>query len=61
MKPVRAIILGYGIRGRAYAAYAASHPQDFEIAGPADPVAEFPANATYPTWKSWQDALEAGV
>ena len=45
MKPVRAIILGYGIRGRAYASYAKTHPDEFEIAGLADPVAEFPANA----------------
>lgn len=59
--PVKAIILGYGIRGRAYAAFAASHPQEFEIAGLADPVAEFPKNASYPTWKSWEEALDAGV
>ena len=61
MKPVRAIILGYGIRGRAYASYAATHPDEFEIAGLADPVAEFPADAKYPTWKSWEAALDAGV
>ncbi len=59
--PVKAIILGYGIRGRAYAAYAKTHPQDFEIVGLADPVAEFPADATYPTWKSWEDAIRADV
>ena len=61
MKPVRAIILGYGIRGRAYASYAKTHPDEFEIAGLADPVAEFPEDATYPTWKSWEAALDAGV
>ena len=61
MKPVRAIILGYGIRGRAYASYAATHPDEFEIAGLADPVAEFPADAKYPTWKSWEAAIDAGV
>ena len=60
-KPVKALILGYGIRGRAYASYASTHPRDFEIAGLADPVAEFPADATYPTWKSWEEALNAGV
>ena len=49
MRPVRAIILGYGIRGRAYASYAATHPDEFEIAGLADPVAEFPQDASYPT------------
>ncbi len=59
--PVKAIILGYGIRGRAYAAYAKTHPQDFEIVGLADPVAEFPADAAYPTWKCWEDAIKSGV
>ena len=59
--PVRAIILGYGIRGRAYAAYAKTHPREFEVAGMADPVAAFPRNAKYPTWKSWEEALDSGV
>ena len=59
-RPVKAIILGYGIRGRAYAAYAKTHPEDFEIAGLADPVAEFPADATFPTWKKWEDAIDSG-
>ena len=45
--PVRAIILGYGIRGRAYAEYAKTHPREFEIAGLADPVAAFPADAAF--------------
>lgn len=61
MQPVKAIILGYGIRGRAYAAYANTHPEEFEIVGLADPVASFPAGATYPTWKNWEDALDAGI
>ena len=61
MEPVSAIILGYGIRGRAYAAYAKTHPQDFRIAGLADPVAEFPTDRDYPVWKKWEDALDAGV
>ena len=61
MKPVSAIILGYGIRGRAYAEYAKTHPEEFRIAGLADPVAEFPADADYPTWKKWEEALDAGV
>ena len=61
MKPVSAIILGYGIRGRAYAAYAKTHPDEFKIAGLADPVAVFPENRDYPVWKKWEDALEAGV
>ena len=61
MKPVSAIILGYGIRGRAYAAYAKTHPDDFRIAGLADPVAAFPADRDYPVWKKWEDAIDAGV
>lgn len=61
MKPVSAIILGYGIRGRAYAAYAKTHPDEFKIAGLADPVAAFPEGRDYPVWKKWEDALEAGV
>ena len=61
MDKVRAIILGYGIRGRAYAAYAKTHAKDFEIAGLADPVAEFPKGCKCPTWKNWEDALDAGV
>ena len=60
-RPLRAIVLGYGIRGRAYAAYAKTHPKDFEIAGLADPVAEFPEDCNCPTWKSWEDALAADV
>lgn len=59
--PVRAIILGYGIRGRAYAEYAAVHPEDFAIAGLADPVAEFPPARDYPVWRDWRAALEADV
>ncbi len=61
MAPVKAIILGYGIRGRTYAAYAKRHPQEFEIVGLADPIAEFPSDATYPTWLWWEDALRADV
>ena len=59
--PVSAIILGYGIRGRAYAAYAKTHPEDFAVAGLADPVAEFPDGAGVPTWKSWEAALDSGT
>ena len=59
--PVKAIILGYGIRGRAYAAYAKTHPEDFSVVGLADPVAEFPADVGVPTWKRWEDALESGT
>ena len=59
--PVTAIILGYGIRGRAYASYATTHPEDFQIAGIADPVAEMPATPGLPTWKRWEDAIDSGV
>ena len=59
--PVSAIILGYGIRGRAYAAYAVSHPEELKIVGIADPVAEFPSDGSCPTFKKWEDALAAGI
>jgi len=61
MKPVSAIILGYGIRGRAYAEYAKTHSDEFRIAGLADPVAAFPEDRDYPVWKRWEDALESGT
>lgn len=59
--PVKAIILGYGIRGRAYAEYAKTHPVDFTVAGIADPVAKIPESCGCPSWKSWEAALDAGV
>ena len=59
--PVKAIILGYGIRGRAYAEYAKTHPDDFTVAGIADPVAKIPENCGCPVWKSWEAALDAGI
>ena len=61
MEKVRVIVLGYGIRGRTYANYAETNPEELEIAGLADPVAAFPEGAAYPTWKSWEEALDAGV
>ncbi len=66
MKPVRAIILGYGIRGRAYAAYADAHPEDFALAGLADPVPpvltrSHSGTAAPPVWRSWEEALAADV
>ena len=61
MSPVSAIILGFGIRGRTYANYAKTHPDDFRVAGLADPVADFPKVRDYPVWKRWEDALDAGV
>lgn len=61
--PIRAIVLGYGIRGRTYADYAKTHPDDLEIAALADPVAAFPADLKCPTFKHWEEALvfDAGV
>ena len=35
---LKAIILGAGYRGRAYAEYATAHPDQLEIVGVADPV-----------------------
>ena len=54
---VKVLILGYGIRGRAYAQYAVDHPDELQIVGAADPLAEPPPGATYPMWKNWEDAL----
>ncbi len=60
-RPVRAVVLGYGIRGRVYARYAKTHPADLEVVGLADPVAAFPTDLNCPTWKSWEEALAADV
>ncbi|MCR5414508.1 MAG: Gfo/Idh/MocA family oxidoreductase [Kiritimatiellae bacterium] len=57
--PLKALVLGYGIRGRTYAAYAARHPREFELAGLADPAAEFPADSPYPRFRTWEEALAA--
>lgn len=54
----RALILGAGYRGRAYAAYADAHPDELEIVGVADPVrAETIRAPRY--WKKWEDCLAA--
>ncbi len=53
MSPVKAIILGYGIRGRAYAAYAETHPHEVEIVGVADPLGG--------DWPDWAAALQSSV
>ena len=60
-RPVKAVVLGYGIRGRTYSAYAATHPDDFQVVGVADPVAEIPEHEGLQTWKKWEDALDSGV
>ena len=57
-RPVRAIVLGAGYRGRAYAAYAVAHPDQLEIAGVADPEqAETISAPRY--WHDWRDCLAA--
>ena len=57
MKKLRAIVLGAGYRGRAYAEYAQAHPDQLEIVGVADPVqAEVIPAPKY--WTDWKDCLE---
>lgn len=54
--PIRAVVLGAGYRGRAYAAYAKEHPDRLEIVGVADP--EQPE--TIPAcryWRGWRECL----
>jgi len=55
-KPIRAIVLGAGYRGRAYAAYAEAHPDQLQIVGVADPerAGVIPAPRY---WKDWRDCL----
>ena len=56
MKALKAIVLGAGYRGRAYAEYAQTHPGALEIVGVADPVqAEVIPAKRY--WKDWRDCL----
>ena len=56
MAAFKAIVLGAGYRGRAYAEYAAAHPDQLEIVGVADPMqAETIAAPRY--WKDWRDCL----
>ena len=56
MKKLRAVILGAGYRGRAYAEYAKDHPDQLEIVGVADPEqAEVIPAPRY--WKDWKDCL----
>ena len=59
--PIRLVILGYGIRGRTYAQYAEAHPDEYTIAGIADPSAEMPELPGVTLWKNWRDALDSGV
>ena len=57
MKRLKAIILGAGYRGRAYAEYAEEHPDQLEIVGVADPVQAkvIPAQKY---WSDWKDCLD---
>ena len=58
MTKLRAIVLGAGYRGRAYAEYAKEHPDQLEIVGVADPVqADVIPAQRY--WKDWRECLEA--
>ena len=57
MKRFKAIILGAGYRGRAYAEYATEHPDQLEIVGVADPVqAEVIPAKKY--WRDWRECLD---
>lgn len=58
MSVLRAIILGAGYRGRAYAEYAKDHPDQLEIVGVADPVQaqSIPAKMY---WNDWRECLES--
>ena len=57
MSKLRAIVLGAGYRGRAYADYALAHPDQLEIVGVADPEqAEVIPAPRY--WKDWRECLE---
>ena len=57
MKRLKAIVLGAGYRGRAYAEYAVEHPDQLEIVGVADPVqAEVIPAKRY--WRDWRECLD---
>ena len=57
-RAIRAVVLGAGYRGRAYAAFAKEHPDQLEIVGVADPEqAETIPAPCY--WKDWRECLAA--
>ena len=56
--PVKAIVLGAGYRGRAYAAYATAHPDRLEIVGVADPE-QAPTIRSPRYWGDWRECLLA--
>lgn len=55
-RKLKAVVLGAGYRGRAYAEYADEHPDQFEIVGVADPV-QAQAIAAPRYWTDWEDCL----
>lgn len=57
MPPIKAIVLGAGYRGRAYAAYAKAHPDELEIVGVADPVQAHIIHAPR-YWEDWRACLD---
>ena len=56
MAKLRAIVLGAGYRGRAYAAYATAHPDQLEIVGVADPV-QAKSISALKYWSDWKECL----
>ena len=56
MKQLKAIVLGAGYRGRAYAEYAKEHPDQLEIVGVADPV-QAEAIPAKKYWSDWRECL----
>ena len=52
----KAIVLGAGYRGRAYAAYAKAHPDQLEIVGVADPSKADTIPAKH-YWRDWRACL----
>ena len=55
VRPLRALILGYGIRGRVYAEYAKSHPGEIEVVAIAD--AKPCDDSNVPFFTDWAQAF----
>ena len=58
---MKTLVLGYGVRGRLYAAYALAHPDEYELVGVADPAADFTGGEPFRTFRDWREALAAGT
>ncbi|MBR0198397.1 MAG: Gfo/Idh/MocA family oxidoreductase [Kiritimatiellae bacterium] len=61
MKSLRAVLLGYGVRGRVYGEYILAHPEQFSLVAIADPIAkreDVTAFGNAPLFQNWKDALE---